>query len=187
MTYSRKQLDQLEKLLAKENYKMLSDISGDVGVSIFSYDPKDEMLVRSKIAQFERLSTEIHAYDLFEVIIHVLKEEGLLKKVFEKEESEGSQNLYEAIKPIISNDAIQNYLCPKLKESKINLLHGIGKAWPLLRSHSVLSKLHTCLQNSILILFFPGEWNKFELRLFSKLEDDNYYRGVNLNELLNTS
>lgn len=186
MSYSRKQLDNLESLLAKKDFNQLLKMGGDVGVSIFSYDPSDEILVRSKIKQFETISTDIKGYDLFESIITILKNEGLLEKVFEKEQSEGTLQLYEAIKPIVSSDAIHNFLCPKLKESKINLIYGIGKAYPLLRSHSVLNKLHTCLNDSTLILFFPGTWNNFELRLFNKLDDDNYYRGVNLNDLLNT-
>jgi hypothetical protein len=30
-------------------------------------------------------------------------------------------------------------------------------------------------------MFFPGEYTERELRLFSKLKDDNYYRAFKLN------
>jgi hypothetical protein len=59
-------------------------------------------------------------------------------------------------------------------------MFGVGNAWTLLRSHTLLNNLHTLMQNIPLVVFYPGEYNGQELSLFGRLGDNNYYRAFRL-------
>ena len=59
-------------------------------------------------------------------------------------------------------------------------LTGIGKCYPILRSHKVLNNLHQAFVRSPVVMFFPGTYNEQELILFNEIKDDNYYRAFRL-------
>jgi hypothetical protein len=61
-------------------------------------------------------------------------------------------------------------------------LTGIGAAFPIIRSHTILNNLQTLVGDLPLVMFFPGTYNNQSLTLFDRLKDDNYYRAHNLNE-----
>ena len=96
------------------------------------------------------------------------------------EKKTGEEGLLKAIKPILKPDNFTALIKDKTKESKLLLLTGVGKIWPLVRSHVILNNLHTVLKDMPVILFFPGIYNKLELKLFGKFKDDNYYRAFKL-------
>ena len=52
---------------------------------------------------------------------------------------------------------------------------GVGKSYPLLRSHNVLNNLHQSYLRAPVVMFFPGTYNEQELILFNEIKDDNYY------------
>ncbi|MGN0004819.1 MAG: DUF1788 domain-containing protein [Candidatus Gastranaerophilaceae bacterium] len=68
------------------------------------------------------------------------------------------------------------------------LLTGIGKAYPLVRSHTILNNLHSVLDKIPVIMFYPGRYDQKDLKLFNNgssftgLKDDNYYRAFKLVE-----
>ena len=57
---------------------------------------------------------------------------------------------------------------------------GVGKSYPLLRSHNVLNNLHQSYLRAPVVMFFPGIYNEQELILFNEIKDDNYYRAFRL-------
>jgi hypothetical protein len=66
--------------------------------------------------------------------------------------------------------------------AKIIFLTGIGAAFPIVRSHTILNNLQTIMGDLPLVMFFPGTYNNLSLTLFDRLKDDNYYRAHNLND-----
>ena len=58
---------------------------------------------------------------------------------------------------------------------------GIGKVWPLLRSHNLLNNLQNIIEKP-LILFYPGQYTGQDLSLFGLFESSNYYRA---NKIIN--
>ena len=60
------------------------------------------------------------------------------------------------------------------------LITGIGKCYPILRSHTVLNNLHQVVDNVPVVLFYPGNYDGQELVLFGEIKDDNYYRAFKL-------
>ena len=79
-----------------------------------------------------------------------------------------------------------NPIISKFKErvaddgKSIVLIIGVGKAYPIIRSHTVLNNLHSVFRNNPVVMLYPGTYEHETLRLFDKLDDDNYYRAFNL-------
>lgn len=67
----------------------------------------------------------------------------------------------------------------RLDGNDIVFLTGIGKSWPIVRSHTILNNLHRVVEEQPLIMFFPGTYNGGALMLFDR-KDDNYYRAFEL-------
>ena len=77
---------------------------------------------------------------------------------------------------------IVNYIRERTPEKAIVFLVGIGKCYPILRSHTVLNNLHQVIDNVPVVMFYPGKYDGQELNLFGEIKDDNYYRAFKLVE-----
>lgn len=77
---------------------------------------------------------------------------------------------------------IVNYIMERTPEKAIVFLVGIGKCYPILRSHTVLNNLHQVIDNVPVVMFYPGKYDGQELILFGEIKDDNYYRAFKLVE-----
>ena len=60
------------------------------------------------------------------------------------------------------------------------LLWNVGAVYPMLRTHTLLTALHAHMKDTPLVMFYPGKYDGFSLRLFNKLKDDHYYRAFQL-------
>ena len=52
------------------------------------------------------------------------------------------------------------------------LLTGVGAAYPMVRLHTLLNGLHAHMQDTPLVVFYPGKYDGASLRLFG-LSPDN--------------
>ena len=75
---------------------------------------------------------------------------------------------------------IVRYIKNNTPGNAVVFLTGIGKCYPILRSHKVLNNLHQAFVRVPVVMFFPGTYNEQELILFNELKDDNYYRAFRL-------
>ena len=48
------------------------------------------------------------------------------------------------------------------------LISGVGSAYPMLRSHTLLNNLHSIMGPTPLVMFYPGKYDQAGLRLFGK-------------------
>src|SRR5947209_15608347 len=58
------------------------------------------------------------------------------------------------------------------------IVTGIGTAWPLPRTLSLLNNLQPVMGNTPLVVFYPGRYDGQSLSLFGKLKNHNYYRAT---------
>jgi len=124
-------------------------------------------------------------FDLYEIIIETLSNFGYLERCFKMEEGKGREHvLLKAIKTSLriteDDDLFLEYISSRLEDADIVFLSGVGKAWPIIRSHTILNNLHRIVEKQPLVMFFPGTYDGGTLMLFNKLKDDNYYRAFNL-------
>jgi hypothetical protein len=187
--------ERLDKILPKimeDRFRENKGLGNEIGYYIFDYDSKDEMLVREHITFLKQKVNEegsdfnIKEFNLYDIMVKVLERKGYLDKVFSMEEHKGTENILNPIKKTLRltqpNDMIVDYIKENTGEKDIVFITGVGTAWPIIRSHTILNSLHAAIDNVPLIMFFPGTYDGLELKLFDEIKDDNYYRAFKLVE-----
>ncbi|HHW38997.1 MAG TPA: DUF1788 domain-containing protein [Bacillales bacterium] len=183
-------LDEILPRITETSFRESKGLGNEIGYHIFDYDPKYEMLVRDHVAYIkERVNTDnsnlhIREFDLYEVVLEILQEKGFLEKNFEMEEKKGSNFVLNATKKALrltlNNDLVVQYITDRVKANDIVFLTGIGKSFPIIRSHTVLNTLQKKVDEVPVVMFFPGVYDGQELVLFGEIKDDNYYRAFQL-------
>ena len=134
-------------------------LCGEAGYYVFSYDPKDEMKVRQwtecEIRILQQSNRPVVEFDLYKIMTALLEEKHPRQKYEDLELRTGSMT--RVVNAII-------------------LLTGVGKCYPLLRSHKILNDLHDRLADGIVLMMFPGRYEDGYLYLFSDVKDGNNYR-----------
>ena len=182
-------LDEILPKIVGNDFRENRGLGNDIGFYIFDYDPEYELLVRDRIKFIKNKAKgeyglNIIEFDLYEIMIEILDSKGYLKKNFIMEEKKGSAYVFTATKKALrltlDNDLLVQYISERLDDSDIVFLTGVGKAWPIIRSHTVLNNLHRVVEKQPLVMFFPGEYDGGSLMLFNYLKDDNYCRAFEL-------
>ena len=185
-------LDLIEPKILDSSFRTGRGTANEVNFWIFDYDPEDEMAVRAHVdflaSRINGRHAPIHiaCFDLYELMLDVLRSKNYLDKVTRMEAVKGSSAIIDPIKRTLrlteSGDlAIAKIIENLTPERDVVFLTGVGKAWPVIRSHTILNNLHSKVDKNPLVLFFPGNYTN-ELRLFGEITDDNYYRAFKLIE-----
>ena len=127
---------------------------------------------------------KIVEFDLYNIVIDVLKERGYLEKCFEFEKTKGIDFTVEAIIKMLrltnKSNLLVNHIVENTPANSVVFITGVGKCFPLVRSHNVLNNLHQVLDSVPVVMFFPGDYSGQDLQLFGTIKDDNYYRAFKL-------
>ena len=181
----------LESRIKEPSFLQNKGMANDESYFIFDYDPKEEMVVREEIRRLKdkinsnpNFGFKIIEFDLYEILIKLLEEEDFLDDIFELENEDGTESIIEIIADALSlqteSNEIVNYIIEHAEEDSILFLTGVGKAYPLIRSHNILNNLNQQMDEVAIVIFYPGTFSGLDLVLFNKLEDNNYYRGKNI-------
>lgn len=164
----------------------IKDPSLKVDYYIFDYDPKYEMEVRKEVKHLKEkinnsnLGLNIIEFDLYEIILDILKSKGYLEKTFEFEKKKGRNLAKKAVTKMLKlsmdSNLIVNYIKERYSHDSIIFITGVGKAYPLLRSHNVLNNLSQQVDDVPVIMFFPGKYSGLDLLLFNTIKDSNFYK-----------
>ena len=182
-------LDEILPKIVGNDFRENRGLGNDIGFYIFDYDPEYELLVRDRIKFIKNKAKgayglNIIEFDLYEIMIEILDSKGYLKKNFIMEEKKGSEYVFTATKKALrltlDNDLLVQYISERLDDSDIVFITGVGKAWPIIRSHTVLNNLHRVVEKQPLVMFFPGEYDGGSLMLFNYLKDDIIIEHLNL-------
>lgn len=166
--------------------------ANDLKFYIFDYNPKDEALVRKETKKLLSLNPDIIEFDLYEMMLQIIESEGYMEDVLRMEpEYDKDLLLREVFQPLLSVEEEDNAFLNMFKErvaddgSKIVLITGVGKSFPIIRSHTILNNLQSIFRKNPVVMMYPGRYeikNSMTLRLFERLDDDNYYRAFPLVE-----
>ena len=192
MNTLEERLDEAEDIIKKPSFRQNKRLGNEVGYYIFDYPPEQELLVRERVEYIRKKNEQsddeyrIVVFDLYEIIIEILKEKGYLEKCYEFEKKRGFDRITKAVGNMLritaKDSLIVNYIRERTPEKAIVFLVGIGKCYPILRSHTVLNNLHQVIDNVPVVMFYPGKYDGQELILFGEIKDDNYYRAFKLVE-----
>ena len=183
-------LDEIIPKITDKSFRENKGLGNEISYYIFDYEPKYELLVREHIEFIkQKISDEysdinIKEFDLYEIILEVMNKKGYLQKNIEMEKKKGSKYVFNAIRKslrlTLKNDMVLDYIVNRVEPNDIVFITGVGKAWPIMRSHTVLNNLHNAIDQVPVVMFFPGEYDGLELILFNEIKDDNYYRAFQL-------
>lgn len=164
----------------------------DLRFYIFDYAPGDELLIRKEVKKLKERNPFIIEFDLYEMMLQIIEDEGYMDDVLRMEqEYEKDILLREVFQPILSVEEEENAFLDMFKErvaddgKSIILITGVGKAFPIIRSHTILNNLQSIFRRNPVVMMYPGRYetkDKMTLKLFERLEDDNYYRAFPLVE-----
>lgn len=177
--------ERLQELTDKLSNKQLFESSGlgnEINFHVFDYDPEDEYIVRDYLDNYllKKSKLNIKVFDIYDIIIDILKEKGFLEMCFEFEKKKGAKYLNTIISKTIgissSNDLIINKIKDEIEPNQIVIITGIGKCYGIIRGHTILNNLQSIVTKNPLIMFYPGSYNGQSFKLFNRLENDNYYR-----------
>ncbi|GAA0354224.1 DUF1788 domain-containing protein [Alkalibacterium iburiense] len=185
-------LNELKEKLSDPKLLLNKGLGNEVGFYIFDYKPEQELIVRESIPMIkesiekENPQIKIQVFDLYDIVLDFFEQRGYMEKNFKMEQRKDSEFLYDkmrkALKLATDNDWIVKYIEEHMDEEAMIFLTGVGKAYPIVRSHTVLNNLQTVVEKKPLILFYPGTYENGSLRLFSRFLDDHYYRAFKLIE-----
>lgn len=182
-------LNQVIAKLTSPDFLSSNGLGNDIGFWIFDYPIEQDDLVMeylndTVIASLQSPPHQLRVVhiNLFEFLIELLKERNLLDKVIELQKKSGDQKTLDAIRPVLKEDKLAQKLTSMINHDQTDMviLSGVASAYPLLRTHTLLSALHPFMQDTPLVMFYPGKYDGQSLRLFNTLEDDHYYRAFRL-------
>ena len=164
--------------------------ANDLRFYIFDYSPADEMLVRKEVRKLKDRNPAIVEFDLYEMMLRIIEDEGYMEDILRMEKDYDKDLLLrEVFQTLLSVEEKENAFLDIFKSSipddgnEIVLITGVGKIFPIVRSHTLLNNLQSIFRRNPVVMMYPGRYEtkeKMTLRLFERLDDDDYYRAFPL-------
>lgn len=176
---------ELKSQLSSVNNLNKNKTAGDMKFFIFDYDPKEELRIRDEISKIKNANAEIILFDLYDMMIDIIQENGYFDTIKAMErEYDKSLLLQEVFQPMLALEQTGNAILDRFANTiaddgtHIVLITGVGKSFPIIRSHTILNNLQSIFKKNPVVMIYPGRFSarKGHLKLFDRLDDDNYYR-----------
>lgn len=175
--------------LTSDDFLRNRGLGNEIGFWIFDYPPEHEMAMRAFLQDVVIPALAKHqpairssAVNLFDLTIGLLEERKLLDKALDMQLTQGDAKTLESLRRVLKEDRLAERLVTQhdINNLDLLLLWNVGAVYPMLRTHTLLSALHPHMKDTPLVMFFPGKYDGYSLRLFNKLSEDHYYRAFRL-------
>lgn len=183
-------LDAMEREIRKPKFRESTGRANEVNYWVFDYPPEKELEVRERIEYLKHKNQkgtdgfELVVFDLYDMIMDYLEEKNFIDSYVRYEKRRGFDYIVRAASTSMKMNEDDSILIQRIVEQTpddaIVFLTGVGKCYPILRSHKILNNLHQSVLTAPVVLFFPGTYTEQELILFNEIKDDNYYRAFKL-------
>jgi hypothetical protein len=185
----RERLNRILPRLTSSDFLANKGLGNEIGFWIFDYPPEREMEMRSFVTETVIPTLGKHhlrsaAVNLFDLIVGLLEDRNLYDRVLDIQASKGNDAALAALRPVLKEDKLAQRIASQVEVDQVDmlLLTGVGAAYPMLRSHTLLAALQPVMKDTPLVMFYPGRYDGYSLRLFNTLADDHYYRAFQLAE-----
>jgi hypothetical protein len=183
--------DRLNKILDRvtsEEFLSGRGLGNEIPFYAFDYPPEDELAVREHVmfllAQIpkKRPDLRVKHINLLELIVAHMRERNLYNKSIKRQKAKGDDALLKDLKAPLDATRIAKVFVKEAELDQHDMVFttGVGSAYPMLRTHSLLNNLHPFMGITPLVLFYPGVYDGQSLRLFGELKDKPYYRAFRL-------
>jgi len=181
-------LNEILPKITSDEFLTGKGLGNEIAFYIFDYPPQEEIRIREHI-QFllahipkRRPSLQVVHVNLFDLIVDYLKKRKLLERSFQMQKQKGDEAVENALRsPLKAEKLVQIFAeVAQPHDKDLVLVSGVGSAWPLVRSHSLLNNLQIVMEQTPLVMFYPGRYDGQTLRLFGKIKSRHYYRAFKL-------
>lgn len=181
-------LNQILPKITSDDFLNGKGLGNEIAFFIFDYPAEEELRVRQHV-QFliehipkHKPKLKLAHINLFSFLIEYLEEEGVLEDAVLTQRNRGNEALLEALKGLLEEKTVAQRFGDVVKPNSQDLIlvSGVGSVNPLIQSHTLLNNLHSIVDKTPLVMFYPGCYDEKSLRLFGKIKRDNYYRAFRL-------
>lgn len=190
MNKLEEKLNQIENKIKEKSFRENKGLGNEVGYYVFDYPANREIRVRNYINNLKEKHDskikgfELVVYDLYDLMLDYIEEEGLYEVCVQMEEDHGLSYLIKSVVDLLKMGGEENYFTKYIEnntpDNSVVFVTGVGKIFPFVRSHDILNKLNQTFDRVPVVLFYPGEYDGHTLKLFSEFTDDHYYRALSL-------
>lgn len=177
-------LDRVRALVQDSDFLEGKGLSNEVNIRIFCYDPENEMVVRHFINQLltdVTLGCNLKPCNLYQTFLELCDEIGITDAIPEMEENDGSVFLLEQLHSAIGEkEFIEKMQYEPHSLGDVLLLTGVGEVFPFMRIHTLLEALQPHFSGVPILVMYPGEFDGHHVKLFNRLEPNDYYRAFNV-------
>ena len=183
-------IDNFEQIFTQvttKKFLSMQALGGEEPFFIYSFDPSMQDLVSSETKRLKKRVQQsghtVLVINLYELVINILQDRGMLTKVIDKEQSLSKQKLLKTLQNVLD---VETKIIPKIErlvnENKTSMvfIEGVGEVFPYIRSHTIINNLQKVIKDRPTLMFFPGQFDGHRLVLFNKVHDDNHYRAFNI-------
>lgn len=187
----RVRLNKIADRLSSDELLSNKGLGNEIGFWIFDYPPEREIELRNFVDETllpgmakRQPAVRPALVNLFDLIIGLLEDRKLYDRVLDIQAKKGDAAALTSLRPILKEDKLAERIASQIDFDQVDvlLLTGVGAAYPMLRSHTLLAGLQATMKDKPVVMFYPGRYDGFSLRLFNKLADDHYYRAFRLVE-----
>lgn len=184
MNTIEERLDKVRALMEDKDFLESKGLSNEVNIRICCYDPKDEMAVRHFIAQVktdQSLACHLVERNLYDIFLNACEEMGIMDAIPEMEEEDGGLFLLDQLHAAIGDsEFVERIDYQPHAVGDVLHLTGVGEVFPFMRIHVLLEALQPHFPDVPILVMYPGKFDGHQLRLFDRLNPNDYYRAFNV-------
>jgi hypothetical protein len=184
MSGIKERLDHLRTVIQESDFLAGKGLSNEVNIRIFCYDPEDEMTVQHFLNQLmtdQSISCNLIECNLYKTFLAICDDLDIIDAIPEMEEADGGVFLLEQLHSAIGDgEFIDKIQYSPHEKGDVLMLTGVGDVFPFMRVHALLEALQPYFSDVPILVMYPGEFDGHHLKLFNRLQPNDYYRAFNL-------
>lgn len=184
MSGIKERLDNLKMLIQEPDFLEGKGLSNEVNIRIFCYDAEDEMTVQHFLNQLktdQSVSCNVIECNLYKTFLSICDDLDITDAIPEMEEADGGIFLLEQLHSAIGEgEFIDKIQYSPHERGDVLMLTGVGDVFPFMRVHALLEALQPYFSDIPILVMYPGEFDGHHLKLFNRLQPNDYYRAFNV-------
>lgn len=177
-------LDEVRSRIQETEFLEGKGLSNEVNIHIFCYHPSEEMAVRRFVASLHEdtgLACRVVEMNLYEEFLAICERKRILGGIAGMEARKGKEFLLRQLYSIATEkEFITQMQYAPHQRGDVLMLTGVGEVFPFMRVHKLLEAMQPYFSDIPILVMYPGEFDGHQLKLFSQLRPNDYYRAFNI-------
>jgi hypothetical protein len=180
----KERLDELRELIQQPDFLEGKGLSNEVNIRIFCYDITEEMTVQQFLRQLRSdgtLHCRLIQCNLYETFLSICDDLGITEAIPDMEEAEGGVFLLDQLHLAVGvREFVEKIQYAPHQKGDVLMLTGVGDAFPFMRVHALLEAVQPYFSDIPILVMYPGTFDGHSLKLFDRLQPNDYYRAFNV-------